>query len=423
MQRAFVLDKNKNPLMPCHPARARQLLRNDKAKVFRMYPFTIILTEREDGYTQEIELKIDAGSVTSGMCLIIRGKKRNIVAFAANLFHRGKVVKANLYSRKATRRSRRSRKTRYRKPRFDNRTRPKGWLPPSLLSRVNNILTWVRRLIYYCPISIIHNETVRFDTQLMENAEVSGVQYQQGELAGYEVREYLLEKFGRCCVYCGDTGVKLQIEHIVPKARGGTNRIRNLTLACEPCNLEKSTKTASEFGYPHIQEEAKKPLKDAAAVNATRWRIYEGLKTFGLPVKMWTGGRTKYNRVSQGYNKDHWIDAACVGKTGSSIFIPSDFTPLTIKATGRGSRQMCRVDKYGFPRTSPKSAKVVKSFQTGDTVKAVVTKGKKQGSYLGKVSVRASGSFDIKTKDSKVSGIGWWYFKLVQKVDGYEYAF
>jgi len=132
-------------------------------------------------------------------------------------------------SRRAIRRSRRSRKTRYRKPRFNNRTRPKGWLPPSLMSRVFNIETWVARLRRYCPITAISLELVRFDIQKMQNPEINGIEYQQGELFGYEVREYLLEKFGRKCAYCCAEGIPLQVEHIIPKTRGGSNRVSNLT--------------------------------------------------------------------------------------------------------------------------------------------------------------------------------------------------
>ncbi len=99
-------------------------------------------------------------------------------------------------------------------------------------------------------------ELVKFDTQLMQNAEISGVEYQQGELAGYEVREYLLEKFGRRCAYCRKTNVPLQIEHIVPKVRHGSNRVSNLTLACKACNDAKGKRTAAEFGHPEIQTQA-----------------------------------------------------------------------------------------------------------------------------------------------------------------------
>jgi hypothetical protein len=115
------------------------------------------------------------------------------VSFAAEIEHRGDKIKAALDSRRAVRRNRRNRQTRYRKARFNNRTRTAGWLPPSLESRIANILTWVNRLQRYCPITAISQELVKFDTQILQNPEISGIEYQQGELAGYELREYLLE--------------------------------------------------------------------------------------------------------------------------------------------------------------------------------------------------------------------------------------
>ena len=147
-----------------------------------MFPFTIILLEREGGETQETEAKIDPGSKTTGIAIVIKGKNGHKVVWATNLTHRGSAVKANLDSRRMLRRGRRSRKTRYRQARFDNRTRPKGWLPPSLMSRVGNVMTWIKKLTSYCPIDKIHVETVRFDTQLMQNPEIKGVEYQQGKL-------------------------------------------------------------------------------------------------------------------------------------------------------------------------------------------------------------------------------------------------
>jgi 5-methylcytosine-specific restriction endonuclease McrA len=115
-------------------------------------------------------------------------------------------------------------------------------MAPSLRSRVDNVLTWAKRLINFAPVSGIVVETVRFDTQLIQNPEISGVEYQQGELAGYEVREYLLEKWGRTCAYCGTGNVPLEVEHIVPRVKGGSNRISNLTLSCKPCNQAKGSK-------------------------------------------------------------------------------------------------------------------------------------------------------------------------------------
>ncbi len=226
--KVFVLDTNKQPLAPCHPARARQLLGKGKAAVYCRYPFTIILKrEVKEADSQPFRLKIDPGSKTTGMAIL--NYRTGEVVWAAELQHRGWQIKSALDSRRAIRRSRRNRKTRYRKPRFNNRRRPKGWLPPSLMSRVYNIETWVARLRRYCPITAISLELVRFDTQAMVNPEISGIEYQQGELFGYEVREYLLEKFGRKCAYCGAENIPLQVEHIIPKTCGGSNRVSNLT--------------------------------------------------------------------------------------------------------------------------------------------------------------------------------------------------
>jgi hypothetical protein len=112
----------------------------------------------------------------------------------------------------------------------------------------------------------------------------------------------------------------------------------------------------------------------------------------------------------------------CVGETGENVLIQKTTLPILIKAMGRGSRQMCRVDQFGFPRTGAKSAKTVKGFQTGDLVKAIVTKGKKIGIYTGRVAVRTSGSFNIKTGSETVQGISWKYCNLIQKTDGYTYG-
>jgi hypothetical protein len=268
---------------------------------------------------------------------------------------------------------------------------------------------------------------VRFDTQKMQNPEISGIKYQQGELCGYEVREYLLEKWGRKCAYCDRENVPLEIEHIVPKAKRGTDRISNLTLACKRCNKKKGTQKIQTFlkkdkkRLKKIVSQAKTPLKDAACVNTTRYAIGNILKSLGLPVTFWSGGRTKYNRTKQGYPKDHWIDAACVGETGEKIVIDR-ITPLHIKAEGRGTRQAERVDQYGFPRTSAKTNKRVHGFQTGDIVKAVVTKGKKVGTYIGRVAVRSSGNFNISTKSAVVQGISYSYCLMLQKADGYSYS-
>lgn len=419
-QRVLVLDTNRKPLMPCHPARARELLKKGRASVFRKYPFTIIIHDRDGGKTQETELRVDPGSKTTGLALVVSDQNGDRAVVGVEVEHRSRRIKQNLKKRRDVRRNRRSRKTRYRAPRFDNRNRPEDWLPPSLQSRVEHVRTWAGRLTRFVPVSSIAVETVRFDTQKMQNPEVSGVEYQQGELLGYEVREYLLEKWGRQCVYCGKENTPLEVEHIVPKSRGGSNRVSNLTLSCTACNLDKGNRTAAEYGFPHVQAQA--PLRDAAAVNITRYAIGTMLKGFGVPVSFWSGGRTKHNRIGQGYDKAHWLDAACVGEAGEAVFVP-EIRPLQAKAMGHGSRLFCRVDRFGFPRQKPKQReKTVKGFRTGDIVRAVVAKGKKAGKYTGRVAVRATGSFNIKTQESTAQGISWKYCRLLQCAEGYAFC-
>jgi 5-methylcytosine-specific restriction endonuclease McrA len=190
-----------------------------------------------------LRLKLDRGNKITGLVLV--EEKSGQVLFAAELRHRGQQIPDSLTSRRALRRARRNRKTRYRAPRFHNRPRPEGWLAPSLKHRVHTIGTWVSRLRGYARVSAISTELARFDTQALENPEISGVEYQRGTLAGYEAREYLLEKWGRRCAYCDAKNVPLQIDHIVG-ARGGSDRISNLTLACAACNRAKNSRAVVE---------------------------------------------------------------------------------------------------------------------------------------------------------------------------------
>lgn len=418
----FVLDANKKPLTPCKPSTARKLLNAGKAAVFKRFPFTIILKKVVTATVESISLRLDPGSKTTGIALLQSDK----VIFGAELIHRGQAIKASLDSRRSLRKGRRNRHTRYRQARFLNRTRKKGWLAPSLQHRVETTLTWVNKLRRLAPINLIAQELVRFDLQQLEHPEISGIEYQQGELQGYEVREYLLNKWNRKCAYCDVENTPLQVEHIHPKAKGGSNRISNLCLACEKCNQKKGTQDVKQFlakkpdTLNRILAQAKRPLKDAAAVNSTRWALFSRLNATGLPVLTGSGGLTKFNRTRLQLPKTHWIDAACVGQIESLSVLTNK--PLLIKATGHGTRQMCRTDKFGFPSRYVPRNKFVKGFQTGDIVKAVVTSGKKIGEYVGRVAVRTTGSFNISALEL-VQGISHKYCKIVYRKDGYSYSF
>ena len=427
MSNVFVLDADKQPLTPVHPGGARSLLNSGKAAVYRTYPFTIILKKRVEGPTPApLRLKIDPGARTTGLALV--NDATGQVVWAAELTHRGAEIKKALDKRRAIRRGRRGRSTRYRAPRFDNRRRRAGWLPPSLLSRVHNILTWVSRIRRIAHVAALSLELVRFDLQALEHPEIVGVQYQQGTLFSFEVREYVLNKWGRTCAYCGARDLPLQLEHLVPRAKGGTDRVSNLALACEPCNREKGTQDIRAFlaeqpeRLAHVLAQAKAPLKDATVVNAARWELFGRLQATGLPLETGSGGRTKYNRSTRNLPKTHWLDAACVGASTPPRLQTAQVFPLLIGATGRGHRRMCNTNEFGFPVSYRKRHKRYFGFQTGDLVQAVVPEVLAcRGTHVGRVAVRARGTFTITTKHGKITDVPHRFCQPIGRTNGYSY--
>jgi 5-methylcytosine-specific restriction endonuclease McrA len=429
MSHVFLVDAQKRPLTPVHPGRARLLLKAGKAAVFKRFPFTLILRQPGAPAAREpLRLKIDPGSHTTGLALV--GETSGEVLWAGELTHQGEAIVERLQRRRAVRRGRRQRHTRYREARFANRRRPKGWLPPSQRSRVQNVVTWVERLRRLCPITALSLELVRFDTQAMQTPGIEGIQYQQGTLAGYETKEYVLAKWGHRCAYCDAMGVPLEVEHIRPRSRGGSSRESNLTLACVPCNQAKGAQDIGVFlahdpqRLAHIRAQTQASLRDVAVVNTTRWALYERLIALGLPVEVGSGGRTKYNRNRQEMPKTHWTDAACVGaSTPEELRNWQSVRPLLMTATGRQCRQMCHVDKRGFPRGKPKGPSRSHGMRTGGMVRAVVTKGVHMGTYVGRVAIKSDGYFKLTTRARVVEGIHARYCTPLHRGDGYGYAF
>ncbi|WP_440097960.1 RNA-guided endonuclease IscB [Streptosporangium sp. H16] len=425
----FVLDKRGHPLDPCHPARARRLLAAGRAVVHRHTPFVIRLKDR-DAATSAIEgvhVGIDPGSKHTGLAIFTDHGANRTGKYAIQLDHRGGAIRDKLSARAALRRGRRSRNLRHRAPRFLNRTRPQGWLAPSLRHRVDTTLSWVVRLARWAPVRAVYVARVAFDTHaLSAGRALEGVEYQRGTLAGYEVREYLLAKWKRACTYCGAGDVPLNLDHIHPRHRGGSDRISNLVLACVRCNQAKNATPVEVFLkdrpalLARILKQAKAPLRDAAAVNATRWALWRALEATGLCVHTASGGRTKWNRSRTGAAKSHTLDALHVGPLAGVTAWP--FRVLVVKATGRGTYARTRPDRYGFPRLRLPRTKQVKGFATGDLVRAVVASGKKAGVHLGRVAVRSNGSFNITTRNGTVQGIGHRHVRMLQRADGYGYT-
>ncbi|SFC95475.1 HNH endonuclease [Thiohalospira halophila DSM 15071] len=440
-QRVFVQGREGSPLMPCHPARARRLLRVGRAKVVRRVPFTVRLIDRDqkDSAVQPVSLRLDPGARTTGVALVAEGGRGARAVWAAELTHRSQSIRSRLTDRRMYRRGRRSRKTRHRPPRLQNRARPKGWLPPSLQSRVDNTRTWAERLACRAPVSTVVVETTRFDVHALSAGKpLAGVEYQQGTLQGWELREYLLHRHGHTCAYCqGESrDPVLEVEHVHPRSRGGSNRVANLVIACQTCNTAKGNRTPGEWAValgrtkfdqaraktaPAIEAGKPSSLRDAAAMNASRYAVGRAVKTLGLPVTFTSGGRTKANRSSQGYRKAHWIDAACVGPAGDSVHLDPNAPVLSITATGRGQRRVTKPDRYGFPRGAAGRVKRVQGLQTGDRVRAVVPTGKYRGSHVGRVAgVRADGRMDVATTRQKFTTTAARLARL-QAADGYHY--
>lgn len=426
-----VLGRDKEPLMPTSPAHARKLLRRGDAVVASPVPFVIrmkhIAITDGTAMVQEMGLGIDPGSKHTGLAVFVssdpvQAARRGV--YAVRVDHRSNVITRHMRTR-AQHRRRRRQKLRYREPRFSHRTKPEGWLAPSLRHRVDGVMSMVNKLRRWFPLTEIHQELVRFDTQLMENASISGVQYQQGTLAGFEVREYLLEKFGRKCVYCDVRGVPLNQDHVIPKSDGGSDRLSNLALACVPCNDAKANRPVEEFvtdpvRLARILTQLKQPLVDVAAVNSTRWALWRELQGTGLPVHVGSGGRTKFNRTRNGLAKSHWADALAVGDIEA---VSSNIGSVLIAdQTGRGSYARTRPTKHGFPRLVFTRRKEHFGFITGDAVRAVVPKGKYAGSYIGRVSVRSSGSFAIRTTEGTIPAVWHKHCVRVQRGAGWYFT-
>ena len=444
--KVFVLDTNKKQLNPLELWKARDLLKRKLAAVFRQYPLTIILKRAakasELHAVKALTVKQDPGSKHTGLAVV---DHTNTVVFAMELEHRGQAIKADLLSRRQIRVGRRSRNTRYRKARFDNRTGVAGGLPPSLMSRIHNIMTWVNRFRKYANITSIQVESVSFDTQKMSDPAIKGKQYQQGLLQGTTPKLYLMKKHNCTCVYCGAKDVPMQIEHILAKTNGGTNALYNLTLACNRCNQAKGSRLIEDYlaSQPAllatILQDMEASRADAAAVNSTSKKLLELLKATGLLVTTALGFQTKSNRQLNCYPKAHWIDAACVGDSGSSVRLNPNMQILHAKATGCGNRHLVRVDKYGFPRTkllkdgtrvrvAPKHHKTIASpvglVKTGDVVQAHVGPSSKYaGVYQARITAVKTkvGFFSIKLRGKQIDLSSSWITSLFHLNDGYSY--
>jgi len=419
----LVVDKRKRPCNTISNAYARILLFKKQAVIHKRFPFTIRLKNdnavlKDRSYT----VKVDPGSKHTGIAIV---DNKDSVVMLAELEHRGHIIKRTLDKRRSLRSFRRQRKTRHRPARFLNRTRPKGWLAPSIKSRADNVVNFIKKYKKLLNINKVMIENVSFDTaQMSSNTKLYGVKYQQGPLYQQKLRSFIFSRSNGKCVYCGAKAT--EIDHVIPRSNGGTNSTYNLVATCRSCNEKKSNLTLKAFGKlvgkDFSKITSKKLPKDAAIVQSAKNYMVREVTKLVSDTTIYDAWITKYNRDELGLPKQHYYDALSVGNIQDYKFFTDKI--LQISTKGRGSRQMCSVDKYGFPRTSAKASKSVKGFQSGDMVRAVVPTGlKKGGEYLGKVAVRSSGKFDIQTKNRTIQGIGHKYCHIIQRCDGYSYSY
>ncbi|MFI9822846.1 RNA-guided endonuclease IscB [Streptomyces sp. NPDC052013] len=426
-----MLSRDGHPLMPCHPARARELLRRGRAAVARQVPFTIRLKDRTraQSVVGGLQLRVDPGSKGTGFVLTDEKQETNAEGacvtvrrglFSVELRHRGEQIRAHMQQRAGYRRRRRSANRRYRPRRALNRTHAADWLPPSARHRVDTILSTGNRLCRWAPVTEIHVERAAFTSQPT-----------RGPLTGTDIRTYLRAAWNNACAYCDATGVPLNVEHVSPRSRGGSSRLSNLVIACVPCNRAKGS-TPLEIFLAHrpdrlatILQQTEAPLHDAAAMNAMCRPLITALESLGRPVHTWSARLTKENRTTTGLPKSHTLDALSVGpldhENGARIVRFAEQVHVA-RATGRGSYARTTPDRYGFPRLRRTRAKQHFGFVTGDLVRAVVPTGRWAGTWTGRVSVRARGQHSLMTPTGRIN-VSHQHLRLLQRGDGYGYGF
>ena len=376
----YVLNKEGSPLMPCKEAKARHLLKQNKAKVVKMIPFTIQLLFECDNIVQPISLGVDAGSKHIGLSATTEKK----VLYEADVELRNDIVDL-LSSRRAARRTRRNRKTRYRKARFNNRQKDDGWLAPSIRQKIETHLTVITNIRKILPITKIIVETASFDIQKIKNPDIQGEEYQQGEQLGFwNVREYVLWRDNYTCQCCKSKSKDkvLNVHHLESRKIGG-NAPNNLITLCEYCH------TQYHKGKIELPKSAKRgaSFRDATFMGIMRWSLYNKLKELYSDVYMTYGYITKNTRIINNLPKEQYIDARCI--SGNPLAV-SDGGLFLMKKVRRHNRQLYK-DKIlkGGIRKRNQCPYTMFGYHRYDIVK-----WNNNVCYIN--SLRTSGSFQIK---------------------------
>ena len=378
----YVISKGGKPLIPTKRlGKVRHMLKDGKAKVVQRTPFTIQLTYDSKEFTQNITLGVDAGSKTIGLSATTDEDE----LYASNVILRNDIVKL-LADRRALRSSRRNRKRRYRKARFDNRvkSKKKGWLAPSILNKIETHLKVIENVYKILPITKLVVEVASFDIQKIKNPDIQGEEYQQGEQLGFwNIREYVLFRDNHECQYCHGKSKDniLNVHHIESRKTGG-NSPSNLITLCETCHHKYHQ------GEIKLNTKRGKSFRDAAFMGIMRWALYNKLQELYSNVHLTYGYITKDTRIKCGLPKDHFIDARCISGNPQATPMGYVYYQRKVRCHNRKTHKLT-INKGGV-RKKNQSPKYVFGYQLFDKVSL-------PNNQVGFIFARRlSGSFDIR---------------------------
>lgn len=395
----YVVNINKEPLMPCTEAKARKLLKQDKAKIVKYTPFTIQLLFECENKTQEITLGVDAGSKVIGLSATTKDKE----LYSSEVELRNDIVNL-LSTRRQNRRARRSR-LRYRKPRFNNRVsrKKKGWLAPSVEHKIQTHIKVIADVYRILPIDKIIVETASFDIQKIKNPNISGTEYQQGEQMGFwNTREYVLFRDSHTCQHCkGRSKDKILNVHHIESRKVGGDSPNNLITLCETCHNKYHK------GEIELKIRRGKSFKDAAFMGIMRWTLYDRLKEIYPNVSMTYGYITKNTRITNNLPKEHRVDARCI--SGNPLAEPLDcyYYQKKVRCHNRQIHK-AKILKGGKKKNN-QAEYLVKGFRLFDKVEY----NKEEYFIFGR---RNSGYFDIRKLDGTKVNNGSVSYKLLTLV-------
>lgn len=402
----YVINKNGQPLMPTeNHAKVRVLLKSGKAKVVKKCPFTIQLLYDSTNHTQKVTLGVDSGSRHIGISATTKDK----VLFEADVELRNDIVDL-LSTRRELRHSRRNRKIRYRKPRFDNRKRKDIWLAPSVQQKVDSHLTMIEKVRKILPISDIVAEVASFDIQKIKNPSISGAEYQQGEqLDFWNVREYVLFRDGHTCQCCkGKSKDKILNVHHIESRKTGGDAPNNLITLCETCH------TGYHKGTVKLPKTIHRGMsfRDATFMGIMRWAFYNKLKEIYPNVSLTYGYITKHTRIENDLPKDHYIDARCISGNPKAVSSGEVFYYKKVRCHNRQIHK-AKILKGGIKKRN-QAPYEVKGFRLYDKV---LWKGQKCFIF----GRRSTGRMDLRLLDGTHinASVGYKNLKLLNMCSNY----